>query len=68
MLSLKHCTVWRIVNQFNRTGDISAKKHSGDARSKLSQKQKNEVLLWINNNCLLKLNNLMVKVKKSLIF
>ena len=65
MLSLKYCTVWRIVNQFNRTGDISAKKRSGDTHFKLSQKQKNEVLLWVNNNCLLKVKDLVVKVKEK---
>ena len=66
MLSLKYFTVWRIVNQFDRTDDVSAKKRGADTRSTLSQKQKNEVLLWVDNNCLLKLKDLVVKVKEKL--
>ena len=65
MLSLKYYTAWRIVNQFNRTGNVSAKKSGNDTRSKLNQKQKNEVLSWVDNNCLLKLKNLMVKVEEK---
>ena len=65
MLSLKYCTIWRIVNQFNRTGDVSAKKCGGDTHPKLIQEQKNEVLLWVNKNCLVKLKDLVVKVNEK---
>ena len=33
MLSLKYSTVWRIVDQFNKTGDANEKR-GGDTRSK----------------------------------
>ena len=51
--------------KFNRTGDVSAKKRSVDTCSKLSQEQKNKVLSWVNNNCLLKSKDLAVKVKEK---
>ena len=58
MLSLKYCTAWI-------TGDVSAKKRGDDTRSKLSQEQKNEVLSWVDNTCLLMLKDLVVKVEKK---
>ena len=39
MLSLKYSTVWRIVNQFNKTGDANEKR-GGDTRSKLTLDKK----------------------------
>ena len=65
MLSLKYSTVWRIVDQFNKTVDANEKKRGGDRRSKLTLDQKNEVLSWVDENCLLRLKDIVNLVQEK---
>ena len=65
MLSLKYSTVWRIVDQFNKTGDANEKKRGSDTRSKLTLDQKNEVLIWVDENCLLRLKDIVNLVQEK---
>ena len=65
MLSLKYSTVWRIVDQFNKTGDANEKKKGGGTRSKLTLDQKNEVLSWVDENCLLRLKDIVNLVQEK---
>ena len=65
MLSLKYLTVWRIVDQFNKKGDANEKKRGSDTRSKLTLDQKNEVLSWVDENCLFRLKDIVNLVQEK---
>ena len=62
MLSVNYKSVWRILKRFNSTGEIGVKKRGGDLRSKLSADQKNEIILWVDQNCLMRISDLINKV------
>ena len=64
MLSINYKSVWRILKRFNSTGEIGVKKWGGDLRSKLSADQKNEILLWVDQDCLMRISDLINKVYK----
>ena len=57
ILDINYKTVFRIINVFNSTGRIEAKGQGSDNRvkgySKLNPEQKQIILSWVHENCLL---------------
>lgn len=62
ILNLNYKTVWLIISKFNKTGIIKNKIRGGDKRSKLSENIKNEIISWVNADCLLRLSDIVEKV------
>ena len=62
MLSVNYKSVWRILKQFNSTGEVEVKKWGGDLRSKLTADQKNKILLWVDQDCLMRISDFINKV------
>ena len=65
MLSINYKSVWRIIDRYNKTKLISASKKGGDRRSKLNTEQKTEILSWIDDNCLLRLKDIIRMVQEK---
>ena len=63
LLGIKYLTVWAIVKQFNTTGSVIPKKKGGDKRSKLTSLQKNTLLSWVDQNCILKLSDIVARIR-----
>ncbi|KAG0441934.1 hypothetical protein DMUE_0679 [Dictyocoela muelleri] len=61
-LSLKYKTVWRIIDKFNKTGESFIKTRGGNKRSKLTELQKNEIIAWVDQDCLLRISDLKSRV------
>ena len=62
MLSVNYKSVWRISKRFNSTGKIKVNKRGSDLRSKLSADQKNKILLWVDQDCLMCISDFINKV------
>ena len=60
-LLLNYKSVWRIIKKFNDTKEVGVKKRDGEKRSKLTVNQKNELLSWVDQNCLLQILDLIKK-------
>ena len=62
MLSVNYKSVWRILKRFNSTGEVEVKKWGGDLRSKLTADQKNKILLWVDQDCLMRISDFITNV------
>lgn len=62
-LDLKYCAVVKIVNAYQRTGNSNKKVLGGDKRSKLNEHQKIQLKAWVDENCLLTLKELKLKIE-----
>ena len=54
-LDLNYHAVFKIVKIFLATGEYLLKQRGGNRRSKISPEIKQEILRWVDNNCLLRL-------------
>ena len=61
-LLLSYKSVWRIIKKFNETKEVGSKKRNGDKHSKLTVNQNNELLFWVDQNCLLGISDRIEKV------
>ena len=59
---VKRTTVNMILKRYANTGDTQAARKSGDQKSKLSETQKSVITQWVDDDCLLTLNQLRAKV------
>ena len=59
---VKRTTVHMILKRYANTGDTEAARKGGDQKLKLSETQKNVITQWVDDACLLTLNQLRAKV------
>ena len=65
MLSVHYKSIGRILKRFNSTCEIGVSKSGGNLQSKLSADQKNEILLWVDQDYLMHISDLINKVYKN---
>lgn len=61
-LELNYSAVSKIIKNYQKTGVLNAKAKGGDNRSKLSQEQKMAIRCWVDENCLITLNEMRLRV------
>ena len=61
-LDLNYPAVYRIVRIYCQTGKTQNGKRGGDRRSKLNDQMKQTILDWVDENCLLTLKELCLKI------
>lgn len=61
-LELNYSAVSKIIKNYQKTGVLNAKAKGGDNRSKLSQEQKMAIRYWVDENCLITLNEMRLRV------
>ncbi|KII68719.1 hypothetical protein RF11_01079 [Thelohanellus kitauei] len=61
LYDVKVSTVSTIKSQFYKTGNVNIKKKGGNRRSILNDEQKNAVLTWVDEDCLLSLSEIQAK-------
>ena len=59
---VKRTTVHMILKRYANTSDTQAARKGGDQKSKLSETQKSVITQWVDDDCLLTLNQLSAKV------
>ena len=62
MVSVNYKFVGRILKRLNSTGKIGVKKRVSNLQSKLLTDKKNEILLWVDQDCLMRISDLVNKV------
>ena len=62
---VKRSTTGMIIKRYKSTGDTQAAPRGGDQRSKLTETHKAQITQWVDDDCLLTLDQLRSKVLES---